>query len=426
MECVADEDQRYALYLPKDYDPKVGAPVLYGFSPGGDGRDVVVRHAQAAEKFGWIVVGSYNSRNGPADVSQFAARAMIADVQERFAVRPDRQYTSGMSGGSVVAAWVAGNGEVPIAGAYLHARGPASVLKGAKGSSYYYLLPGDRDFNLGESFRFLCLARKQGANAQIDVQQGGHGWANAERIEAMLRFAEVRHSLASEEDLDWERLAWITEELAVLEGELLGPFAWLAFERLGEWQDAMQPHAKESTKLRKLLRSLEKIRENFEERALLEKPAWDKFVLGGQIDLAKEDRYPSADSLRKLDSNLRDLIVQHHGTTGAHVAILTLLNAPASLTRILEQLNSESDKNAYREFIAGATKIDWDPLEAAQVLLKAKEPGRAIVCLYHASYLDPAGTKKATLSGNTFRKLKRLPAFERFRTFQQGKTSRSR
>ena len=63
--CASDANQTYALYVPRSFDPAKKSPVLFCFDPGARGRVPVERFKAAAEKFGWIVAGSNNSRNGP-------------------------------------------------------------------------------------------------------------------------------------------------------------------------------------------------------------------------------------------------------------------------------------------------------------------------------------------------------------------------
>src|ERR1043165_9117236 len=60
-----DATQSYALYLPAAYTPARKYPVLYFFDPGARGAVPVERFKEAAEKYGYILVGSNNSRNGP-------------------------------------------------------------------------------------------------------------------------------------------------------------------------------------------------------------------------------------------------------------------------------------------------------------------------------------------------------------------------
>src|SRR5215510_1438312 len=101
--CQADPTQSYSLYLPSGYTPQRDWPILYGFDPGGRGKHPVELFKDAAEKYGWIVVGSYNSRNGPGVPLNDIVMALWRDTHERFAIDGRRVYTAGMSGGARVA-----------------------------------------------------------------------------------------------------------------------------------------------------------------------------------------------------------------------------------------------------------------------------------------------------------------------------------
>ncbi|HYN02745.1 MAG TPA: hypothetical protein VE359_09900, partial [Vicinamibacteria bacterium] len=98
--CLRDPSQSYALYLPKGYRPDRQWPVLYAFDPAARGRVPVVLFQEAAERLGYVVVGSNNSRNGPAEPVFKAIEAAWIDTHDRFAVDPRRIYTTGMSGGT--------------------------------------------------------------------------------------------------------------------------------------------------------------------------------------------------------------------------------------------------------------------------------------------------------------------------------------
>src|SRR5947199_4446716 len=66
--CSGDKSQSYALYLPASYSAERAWPILYCLDPGARGRVPVERFHEAAERAGFIVAGSNNSRNGPVDV----------------------------------------------------------------------------------------------------------------------------------------------------------------------------------------------------------------------------------------------------------------------------------------------------------------------------------------------------------------------
>jgi hypothetical protein len=65
VSCLSDAEQSYALYLPTAYTPAKRWPIIYCFDPAARGSLPLERFRQAAEKYGLIIVGSNNSRNGP-------------------------------------------------------------------------------------------------------------------------------------------------------------------------------------------------------------------------------------------------------------------------------------------------------------------------------------------------------------------------
>src|SRR6476619_1420540 len=102
---ASDPSNSYALYLPSAYSPARRWPLLLVFDPFARGEVSVKLFQEAAEKYGFIVAGSNNSRNFQ-DPSA-AIRALWADVKERYAIDPRRIYTAGLSGGARVASSVA-------------------------------------------------------------------------------------------------------------------------------------------------------------------------------------------------------------------------------------------------------------------------------------------------------------------------------
>src|SRR5258708_10371935 len=102
---AADPSNSYALYLPSAYSPAKHWPLLLIFDPFARGEVSVKLFHDAAEKYGFILVGSNNSSNFK-DPST-AIRLLWADVREHYAIDPRRIYTAGLSGGARVASSVA-------------------------------------------------------------------------------------------------------------------------------------------------------------------------------------------------------------------------------------------------------------------------------------------------------------------------------
>ena len=59
--------QSYALYLPSTYTSDRFWPVLYMLDARGNALVPLERFREAAERFGWILVSSYNSRSDTKD-----------------------------------------------------------------------------------------------------------------------------------------------------------------------------------------------------------------------------------------------------------------------------------------------------------------------------------------------------------------------
>ncbi|RPJ79985.1 MAG: hypothetical protein EHM13_12780, partial [Acidobacteria bacterium] len=108
--CLKQPTQTYALYLPSTYSPDTPHPILYCFDPGARGRVPVELFREPAERLGYIVVGSNNSRNGPWGPIEEAIQAVWEDTHARFALDPRRFYTTGMSGGGGPAWTLASSG----------------------------------------------------------------------------------------------------------------------------------------------------------------------------------------------------------------------------------------------------------------------------------------------------------------------------
>jgi len=99
--------ETYALYLPKGYNPEEPAPIVFIFDPAARGRFAVDFFIPAAEQYGYILVCSNHTRNGPYEQNFEIANRLFTEVLSRFQVDPKRIYTAGFSGGSRLASSIA-------------------------------------------------------------------------------------------------------------------------------------------------------------------------------------------------------------------------------------------------------------------------------------------------------------------------------
>src|SRR5664279_505910 len=63
--CSSQPDQSYSLYLPSNYTSDRSWPIVYSFDPAARGKIPVELQKEGAERFGYILAASNNSRNGP-------------------------------------------------------------------------------------------------------------------------------------------------------------------------------------------------------------------------------------------------------------------------------------------------------------------------------------------------------------------------
>jgi predicted esterase len=182
--CASDLAQTYALYVPTNFDRERSCPVLFCFDPGARGKTPVERFQAAAEKFGWIVAGSNNSRNGPWEANARAIQAMMGDVAKHLPIDRQRIYVAGLSGGARVACQLAvsgvAHGVVACSAGFMGSETPAKVPFPFFGTA------GQTDFNYRELRRVDRELDERKAAHRIVIFDGGHEWLPADlAIEAL-------------------------------------------------------------------------------------------------------------------------------------------------------------------------------------------------------------------------------------------------
>ncbi len=171
VECQQDRSQHYVLYLPSYFNPSRQWPVILVFDPGGRGRQGVERYREAAEKYGYVVAGSNNSRNGPWTVGLQAAAAMTEDIKRRLPINSKRMYTAGMSGGARVAIMVAEN-STEIAGVFASSAGYSTSFHKSERFPIFGTA-GTEDFNYRE---MRAVQQLMTSPRRVEVFEGGHTW----------------------------------------------------------------------------------------------------------------------------------------------------------------------------------------------------------------------------------------------------------
>ncbi|HEX2854731.1 MAG TPA: hypothetical protein VHO24_15980 [Opitutaceae bacterium] len=189
--CEGNPAQSYALYLPSNYTEAKKWPVIFCFDAGARGIMPVERLREAAEKYGYLVAGSLNSRNGPWAANAAAANAMIKDVTAHFSVDGRRIYTAGMSGGARVATSIALSGLVK--GVIACGAGfPQSAGVPKQVPFLFFGVAGTEDFNYPELRRLDGELEERKAVHRIVTFEGGHVWAPATVLTEAVEWFELQ------------------------------------------------------------------------------------------------------------------------------------------------------------------------------------------------------------------------------------------
>jgi predicted esterase len=221
VECLNDSSQSYALYLPSNYTHDRKWPILYAFDPSGRGKTPVERFKDAAEKFGWIVAGSNNSRNGPWPPSVEAWKAISADTHQRFSIDDARMYATGFSGGARVAIGISQLCQDCFAGVIACSAGfPFGLTPSTQMRFLFFGTTGVDDFNFPELKGLDGQLAKAGITHRIAVFDGRHEWPPADVATDALEWMELHAMKLGKRTRDekliassWERMIKQAESL---------------------------------------------------------------------------------------------------------------------------------------------------------------------------------------------------------------------
>jgi dienelactone hydrolase len=201
-----DPAQSYTLYLPSQYSTDRRWPVIYAFDPFARGKTAVEVYREAAEKYGYIVVGSNNAKNGPTGPELEAAQAMWNDTHRRLSIDKDRTYTTGLSGGARVATTFALYCYTcAITGVIAHgATYPVNLNPKLQTNDHflYYVAIGDEDFNYPEVVALRKKKDEAGAPYKIKVYPGPHQWAPPEVAADALAWLKLKAMQAGTDKVD--------------------------------------------------------------------------------------------------------------------------------------------------------------------------------------------------------------------------------
>lgn len=216
--CYADPAESYALYLPSIYTPAKKWPVVYAFDPMAQGTAPVRKYKDLAERYGYILAASNNSRNGPMYISIGAAQAVWQDTHVRFSLAARRAYATGFSGGARVACELGRMAPGEVAGVIGMGAGfPLGPGQGPRMDLpfIFYGTSGIRDFNYPEMMELDATLSGLNIAHRVEVFDGGHEWAPPPIFAEAIEWMELRAMKTGSREKDETRLTeWFNRRLA--------------------------------------------------------------------------------------------------------------------------------------------------------------------------------------------------------------------
>ena len=176
--CQADASQSYAVYIPAKGNADA-LPVIYFFDSHGNGALPLTKYKTLADEYGFILVGSNNSKNGndwPATGNIW--QQLYNDTQKRLKINGNRLYTCGFSGGAKVASYVALKSGI-IKSVIANGAGLPDGTAAGNFTFSFTAITGSGDMNMTELVTLNNQLDNTTTRHRILIFDGIHEWAPA-------------------------------------------------------------------------------------------------------------------------------------------------------------------------------------------------------------------------------------------------------
>jgi poly(3-hydroxybutyrate) depolymerase len=401
VEALNDSSQSYALYVPANYTPDRKWPVLYAFDPGARGRVPVERFKEAAEKYGWIVAGSNNSRNGPWTVSVNAWNAMQTYTHQRFAIDEERMYATGFSGGARAAVRIAIACKC-LAGVLANGAGfPVDLAPSPQMHFVFFGAAGVDDFNYPELRNLEEPLTKAGISHRIQTFDGRHEWPPVSVATAAVEWMELHAIKAGKRPLDdgfintmWQQLL---SDAKTLEEAKKYYETYQLYLSMAESFNGLRDVAQIETKVKQLSDSREVKAAIRDEQAQIRKQRdlegqLNSLMAGAPVNQSEEGFDPN-NHLQAILSDLRKQSSTPDDSTQRRVARrvldglfiglieqgISLLQTEKNYSESIKRLKLATEVNPDRSgaffYLAWAYAANRDKKKSLQFLSKAVEKG---------------------------------------------------
>jgi len=199
--CQANPAESYALFLPSNYSADKKWPILYAFDPGARGKIPVSLFKDAAEQYGYIVVGSNNSRN--SEPAGAIINNLLLDTHARFSIDERRVYATGFSGGARLACLLGSRSGGSVAGVIACSGGfPAGITPTQSTPFVLFGTAGTEDFNFQEMKQLNRTLDSMGIANTLAIFEGDHAWPPQELAVKALEWMEIQAMKAGRREKD--------------------------------------------------------------------------------------------------------------------------------------------------------------------------------------------------------------------------------
>ena len=174
--CQADPAQSYALYIPVRGNQQP-LPIVYFFDSHGVGSLPLRKYKSLADTYGFILVGSNNSKNGNDwPTTETIWNRLYDDTRKRLKINDRRIYTAGFSGGAKVASYIAIQ-HAQIRGVIANGAGLPDGVSAGDFPFGFTAIAGDGDMNMTELAGLTAELDKTRTRHRILFFTGKHEWA---------------------------------------------------------------------------------------------------------------------------------------------------------------------------------------------------------------------------------------------------------
>lgn len=192
---VGSAEQQYSLFLPSQYSSEQTWPLLIVLDPRGRAVMALELFQAGAERHGFVVMSSYQSRSDTAwAVTTEALKALLEEAAARYSIDSSRTYLAGLSGTSR-AAWAYAHvlegtiaGVIGVAGARPH----TLAIDDHEVEFDYFGITGTTDFNHREMVELSLYLDEIGADHRLEIFEGGHHWPGAELASAAVDWMQLQ------------------------------------------------------------------------------------------------------------------------------------------------------------------------------------------------------------------------------------------